>query len=334
MWASLTKHWFLTALAICYAFGYFGASHLQSLSEMTWLRSGVVFVVMWAMGVTLKAETIRSSLTRPLPSLVSIAINMVVVPLVCLPTMWLLPEKLFGGLFVTAIVPCTLASASVWTRKALGDDSIAMMTTVVTNLACVIVVPVGILLVLSQQAEVDVSQQIKKLAAVVVLPLLLAQGMRGKGAAAWADRNKPRLSLLGQCGILVMVVFGAVSSATIVDTGGASSAPIGWLVLSTLILAAAVVHTLSLLIGVVAARFFRMDRASQIAIGIAGSQKTLMVGLQIAIDCGVSVIPMLIYHICQLVIDTLIAARWKTETQRKSGPVLPEPTLPKPGASS
>ena len=52
--------------------------------------------------------------------------------------------------FVAAVVPCTLASASVWTRKAGGDDSISMMTTVVTNLACLLVVPIGVSLVLAE----------------------------------------------------------------------------------------------------------------------------------------------------------------------------------------
>ena len=135
MWASLSKHWFLTALAICFTTGYTAAEQLQPALEMTHLRSGLVFVVLWAMGVTLQADTVRKSMARPLPSLLAIGISVAVVPLLCLPTMWLLPEPFFGGLFITAIVPCTLASASVWTRKAGGDDSIAMMTTVVTNLA-------------------------------------------------------------------------------------------------------------------------------------------------------------------------------------------------------
>ena len=47
-----------------------------------------------------------------------------------------------------------------------------MMTTVVTNLACVIVVPVGILLVLAQQTQIDVVGQVQKLALVVVAPLV------------------------------------------------------------------------------------------------------------------------------------------------------------------
>ena len=308
MWAGLKKHWFLTALAICFAGGYLFAAQLKPLLGMTLLRSGLVFAVMWAMGVTLHADTIRRSIAKPLPSLLAIAINMALVPVLCLPTRWLLPDSLFGGLFVTAIVPCTLASASVWTRKAAGDDSIAMMTTVVTNLACVVVVPLGILLVLSQQAEIDAAEQVRKLAIVVVLPLVLAQLMRRAGAAGWADRNKKRLAVFGQTGILMMVVFGAVASATMVQRAGEKAG--GWTTLLLLVVAAATLHTAALYFGVTTARLLKMKRASQIAVGIAGSQKTLMVGLQIAIDCGVSVIPMLVYHLCQLVIDTLIADRW------------------------
>jgi sodium/bile acid cotransporter 7 len=244
--------------------------------------------------------------------LLAIAINVSIVPLLCLPALWLLPDSLFGGLFITSIVPCTLASASVWTRKAAGDDSVAMMTTVVTNLACVIVVPLGIWLVLSRQAEINAADQVQKLATVVVLPLVLAQVMRRAGADAWADRNKIRLSTLGQIGILVMVVFGAVASARVVgQAGGGERMTTSWLSLVSLVLSAAGLHTLTLCLGILMAKCLKMKRPSQIAVGIAGSQKTLMVGLQIAIDCGVSVIPMLAYHLSQLVIDTLVAERWK-----------------------
>lgn len=312
MWASLRKQWFLTALGICFAFGYLAAQQVRPLLEMTHLRSAIVFVVMWAMGVTLKSETIRQSVTKPLPSLVAILTNTFVVPLLCLPMFWLLPGRLAGGLFVTAMVPCTLASASVWTRKAGGDDSISMMTTVVTNLACVVVVPIGIVLVLSQQAEISAMDQFRKLALVVVLPLVLAQWMRNVGVSSWADRNKTRLSLLGQCGILTMVIFGAAASAGAVERAGQDGeATLSWLTLVLLAIVAASVHVGALWFGIMLARSLKMTRASQIAIGIAGSQKTLMVGLQIAIDCGVSVIPMLVYHLSQLVIDTVIADRWK-----------------------
>ena len=310
MWASLTKHWFLISLAISFSLGFFFADHLQPLLEMSTLRNAIVFAVMWAMGVTLRAETVRRSLAKPFPSLLAIAINAVAVPLLCLPWMWLLPESLFGGLFVTSIVPSTLASASVWTRKAGGDDSIAMMTTVVTNLACVVVVPFGIWLVLSQQAEIDAIAQVKKLGLLVVCPLILAQVMRRLGAGAWADRNRHRLSLGGQAGILAMVLFGSVASAMTAE-GEGSEATVAWLSGLAVLLAVILIHCLALYGGIGSARGAGLGRESQIAVGIAGSQKTLMIGLQIAIDCGVSVVPMIAYHLSQLVIDTIVADRWK-----------------------
>lgn len=323
MWASLTKHWFLVCLAICFTAGYLAAAQLQPVLKISEIRNSIVFAVMWAMGVTLKADTIRQSLAKPLPSLLAIGINILVVPLVCLPTMWVLPERMFGGLFIAAVVPCTLASAAVWTRKAGGDDSIALMTTVVTNLACLIVVPIGVWLVLAETAQITAVDQMKKLAIVVVAPLILAQVMRRFGLASWADRNKPRLSTFGQIGILSMVVFGAATGSGALDAStGQPEVTISWLAGAGTVIAAIVVHVLVLLIGIWLARRIGLDRPSQVAVGIAGSQKTLMVGLTIAIDCGVSVVPMLIYHLGQLVFDTLVAERWKAasdEQDRHSG---------------
>jgi sodium/bile acid cotransporter 7 len=307
---NLVKQWFLVALATCFSIGFFAAERLQILLEWDWLRNAIVFAVMWAIGVTLRGQTVRSGLLRPIPSLLAILVNVLAVPLLCLPWMLILPKHLFGGLFVTSIVPCTLASASVWTRRARGDDSIAMLTTVVTNLACVVVVPVGIWLVLSHATELDIVQQVRKLSLLVVLPLLLAQAMRRAGFDSWADRNRYRLSLAGQFGILAMVVFGAVASATSVFDARGDDAMTG-LGIAGVLISANVVHVSALSLGIVLGRLFRLNRPSQIAIGIAGSQKTLMIGLQIAIDCGVSVVPMIVYHLSQLVVDTIIADRWR-----------------------
>ena len=91
-----------------------------------------------------------------------------------------------------------------------------------------------------------------------------------------------------------------------------------WTSLGVLVVAAAAVHTVALYFGIVSARCLRLGPASQIAIGIAGSQKTLMVGLQIAIHCGVSVIPMLVYHLGQFFNDTLLADRWKRTSYQES----------------
>lgn len=307
MWSTLAKHWFLAAIGVCFLTGYFASEPLAALRTMGGTRSAIVFGVMWLMGVTLPAKAIGRSLARPLPVLLAITINVFVVPLLSLPAQTWLPESMFGGLFVAALVPCTLASASVWTRKAGGDDSISLMTTVVTNLACIVVLPIGIAMVLASKIQIPISDQMIKLGLIVVAPLILAQAMRRWGIAAWADKNKKQLSTLSQFGILAMVLFGAVSSASYADHSTAS-----WMVVLLVIVTCVAIHLLAFWIGIFTAKQTGSGRDGQIAVGFSGSQKTLMVGLQIAIDCGVSVLPMLVYHLSQLITDTIIADRWKT----------------------
>jgi sodium/bile acid cotransporter 7 len=50
-------------------------------------------------------------------------------------------------------------------------------------------------------------------------------------------------------------------------------------------------------------------RPAQIAVAIAGSQKTLMVALHIATTYfgGLAVLPAVVFHVGQLAVDTLIA---------------------------
>ncbi|TWT83154.1 Sodium Bile acid symporter family protein [Planctomycetes bacterium CA13] len=316
MWPRIKRQWFLIALATCFCIGFFASETLQPLLAMTTLRSAIVFSVMWIMGVTLKADAVRQSLARPLPTLLAIGINVLVVPLLCLPAQAILPASAFGGLFVVSLVPCTLASAAVWTRKADGNDSIALMTTVVTNLACIFVIPIGVSLVLARQADISAIEQMRKLATIVVAPLVIAQTMRTIGVAKWADRNKIRLSLLAQFGILSMVVFGAIASAGMIQNADESGVSSIGMTTATLVFLVIAIHLSAFGIGILVSRATGADRASQVAVGFGGSQKTLMVGLQIAIDLGVSVIPMLMYHLFQLTIDTVIAERWKQSSEQ------------------
>lgn len=315
---NVAKNWFLIALAVCFWFGYLGAESIAVALQWPYFRSGIVFAVMMAMGLTLRPDAIRHSIRRPAAAIIAIASNTLLVPLLALPTYFWLPADQFGGLFVASLVPCTLASASVWTRKADGDDSIAILTTVVTNLACFLVVPIGLAFVLSRQGDVFAGTQITKLASTVVAPLVLAQVFRrisvsGWSIGSWADQRKQLLSVIAQIGILVMVMLGAAKSVVIVDDGMSSS----WSWDSWLIMTASVfgVHLAAMGGSIQLAKICKVSRPGQIACGISGSQKTLMVGLQIAIDCGVSVLPMLIYHVGQLLIDTVIADRWKINSK-------------------
>jgi len=72
-------------------------------------------------------------------------------------------------------------------------------------------------------------------------------------------------------------------------------------------------HLAVLLFGMWSSKGLGFDRGNQIAVGIAGSQKTLPVSL-ILFDAyfthfTLAVIPMVFYHFGQLIADTFIADR-------------------------
>ncbi len=275
---------------------------------------------MLLMGWTLQPRSIARSIRQPLPALLAICINIVVVPLLAWSVGWLLPAELGGGLMIASLIPCTLASASVWTRAAGGDDAVAMMTTVVTNLLCFVVAPVGIWMLLGQQVKTDIASQMQGLLVQVVVPLIVGQGLRQVGLAAWADHHKAAIANVAQLGILVMVLLGAVISAeTALPTG--TSTKSGGLGSAAAIAATAIlawlVHIAAVAVGYYAAAVCGIARPQQLAIAISGGQKTLMVGLQLALGCGVSVLPMVLYHVGQLFIDTLLV-RWWTRTHHNA----------------
>lgn len=330
MWRRLTRHWFLVSIALSLLAGYFATEPIRPVRESALFRDTVVFVVMTLMGLVLSPKALRRSITRPGQSLLAIAINIAVVPLLALPFVFVLSASNYGGLIIATLVPCTLASASVWTRRAGGDDSIAIFTTVVTNLACVVVVPLGMYWLLSgRSVDISAADQVTKLATIVVAPLLLAQVLRRLGADVWADTYKLRLSLVAQLGILVMVALGAAAGTdTLANQSGQQTMQwTGVAVRFTMILfASSFVHLVALAIGIWTSRFIGGDQSEQIAVGLSGSQKTLMVGLQISIDAGVSVLPMIVYHVTQLLLDTLIADRWRSTHQKLPLPETGDPS--------
>ncbi|WP_162006560.1 bile acid:sodium symporter family protein [Roseimaritima sediminicola] len=308
----LTRHWFLIALAAALSLGFAAAEPLSPLAGSEAFRYGVVAVVLLLMGLPLHPESMIRSLRKPVAWILAVVINVAVVPLLAWAASAGLSTELAGGLIVASVVPCTLASASVWTRKAGGDDSVAMMVTVVTNLACFVVAPLWLVMLLGQRVEIDLSDQVVKLGLLVALPLVLAQVLRRLGAAVWADGHRRSLALGAQVGILVMVVVGASQGGQRLaasDTGSGGGADWLWMVVAVV-----AVHLVAMVMGIASARLGGLGRPQQIAVGIAGSQKTLMVGLQLALDCGVSMLPMIVYHVGQLLLDTVIAQRWAAKT--------------------
>jgi sodium/bile acid cotransporter 7 len=216
------------------------------------------------------------------------------------------------GLIIAAAAPCTLASAAVWTRQAGGNDAVSLLVTITTNLSCFLLTPFWLLMTIGR-ADIDLpaGQMVAKLAILVVVPIVAAQLSRlCHPVASWATQRKKPLSLLAQCGILTIVLVGAIQASERLANSASGqtllAAELAWMIVLV-----SAVHLSTLSAGFVLAKVTGLQRPEQIAVAFAGSQKTLMVGLFVATSLGVTILPMVAFHVCQLLIDTLVADRFR-----------------------
>ncbi len=313
----LKKRWFLISLVIVFSVGLVFHDSLTPIPEMKLLRSTIVFVVLYLMALPLSLKAISSGLRRPAGALLSIVMNYGLLPLVAYAVSLAITDaQVSKGLLVAAVTPCTLASASVWTRKAGGNDSVSILVTLLTNLLCFLIAPLWLLFYFgsSEGAEaISINAMVVKLGTLVVLPMALAQITRvHKPTATWSTDHKKYFSIAAQCGILSMVFMGAIKVAPELIAAGTNK---GLMLVLVTVVSVLVVHSSVFWVGLWTGRALQLPREDYIAVGFAGSQKTLMVGLLICMELKVLVIPMVLYHVCQLFIDTIFADHLVEQTK-------------------
>ena len=317
----LISRWLLIALAVVLAVGYTQAAALETLADARWLRQGIVATVMFLMALPLGVKAMLGTVRNPMPVLLAVAMNAIAVPLAAWSLsgpLALLSEDMSAGLLVAGATPCTLASAAVWTRRAGGNDAVALMVTIITNLFCFLIAPFWLLTTTGKQIDVPFLEMATRLALLVVAPMAVAQLLRlHQPFGEWATGNKIPLGVAAQIGILAMVFLGAIGAGLRLD--GDLSQLIG-LDMLAMVAAVMAVHLGVLFAGLVLARLLRQRREDQIAIGIAGSQKTLMIGLHMATTYfpgTLAMLPMIVYHAGQLLADTVVADRIR-ESDKKN----------------
>jgi sodium/bile acid cotransporter 7 len=277
---------------------------------------------MLLMALPMETAAMWQAVRRPGPAWFAAFINLGLAP----PLGWLagrlLPPELAIGVAVTTLVPCTLAAATVWTRRAGGNDAVAILVTIITNLACFLVVPAWLRLFVGESAgdiQLDYGELVLQLVLVVVSPIVVAQLARQwRPLAVWVAQHKIALGVCAQIGILSFVFACGVRCGEEINRASASSLfNVGNLGLMIVLIVT--IHLALLAFGLNAARALGMSRPDAIAVGIADSQKTIMVGLFIALKFGpAAILPMVVYHATQLLLDTVIA-----DWLRERGPKTP-----------
>jgi sodium/bile acid cotransporter 7 len=154
--------------------------------------------------------------------------------------------------------------------------------------------------------SLDAAAMMRSLVLVLVLPVIAGQLLRLlPGVPALARKLVPATSVTAR-----LLVATTLVAATALAAGGLGETAPGMLALTAA--ACLGTHLTGVFLGLVAGRLLRLDRADRIAIGFAASQKTLPVGLMLfngyyLADYPLAVLPLVVYHAGQLLVDTLIA---------------------------
>jgi solute carrier family 10 (sodium/bile acid cotransporter), member 7 len=311
MRAFLHQRWFLLSLVGVLAAGMLWPAAMGPL--VGWLPSDVlVAAVTFIMALPLETSALWRSVRRPGPAWLAALLNSGIAPILGWLASRTLPPELAVGVIVATVVPCTLATAAVWTRRAGGNDAVAFLVTMLTNLACFLVVPAWLRLLVGIRPDINYGHIVWGLILSVVLPIVVAQLLRQwRPIGSWATRRKHLLSGVAQIGVLTMVLVGAVKCGEkLQGVTDASVLSIGNVAM--MVVGVTAVHVALLSLGLALSRALRFERADAIAVAFSGSQKTLMIGAYIATTVGaLAILPMVAYHAAQLIIDTLVADWWR-----------------------
>lgn len=311
----IQKNWFLPCLALAVFSGWWFWPTIFPLADDRPTRNTIVATVLFVMALPLEFQAVKMAVRRPLPVLLAVAVTFGLLPLFCWALSTLLAPEFAVGLMAAAATPCSLASAAVWTRRAGGNDAVAILVTMVTNLGCFVVSPFWLFVSTGQEVTLGTAwDMVAKLGLLVVLPMIGAQLLRlHRPFASWATDRKKMLSILAQFGVLSMVVLGSAKA-------GHELAELQNISLPNFVpmfLAVACTHALMLAVGFRLGVLLGLERGDCIAVGFAGSQKTLVVGLHLAVTYfgGLAILPMVTYHVFQLLFDTVVADKLRVEDE-------------------
>lgn len=234
----------------------------------------------------------------------------------------LAPPEMSVGLAFFCCMPTTLSAGVALTQLCKGNVAVALLLTVVSNALGVFSVPFILPLVLGSAfggGAFDGSALFRSLVATVLLPLLVGATaqMTIPAVKQWKVNNKKLLAYLSAL-CLCMVPWMQVSKASF------ARLPLTAMSLLAAALAGATVHIAMLLTNIIMTSFIRFAKedndhvAIRKAVVLCSSQKTLPVAIAVLSQvsgllgsgAGFAVIPCVLTHLLQTVIDSIVVAQW------------------------
>ncbi|SDS71770.1 bile acid:sodium symporter family protein [Corynebacterium timonense] len=269
-------------------------------------------------GARLSTREAVRGLTHWKLHLLILGCTFLVYPLVGLalrPTTAFISDPLYQGILYAMLVPSTVQSSVALTGIARGNVSGAVVAASLSSMVGVVVTPLLVMLLMGAGEGIHVDATVfLNIGLQLLLPFVLGQIAHNvvprAGEVAGAKATK-----LVDRGSIWMVVYAAFSQGVV---SGVWSEVRVWEILLLVAVAFLLVYAMLWLTKAVsnALRFSYEDR---VAIQMCGTQKSLAAGLPMAsvifggAALGILIVPLMLYHLVQLIICSATAARYARE---------------------
>jgi solute carrier family 10 (sodium/bile acid cotransporter), member 7 len=311
------RHWFLAGLlattALAFLIPEVGARGGPLRPEIS-SKAGVA-VIFFLQGLSISPAALgRGAMRWPLHltmQLFIFAAFPVAGLLLVLAAGGFLAEDLRTGFLFLAVLPTTISTGVVLTATAGGNVSGALFNAVLANVAGVVLTPLLVALLLGVTGETPgVLPMIREVAGLLLVPLLVGQAMR----PLLLQRMTPSPRVMGAMSnlIILFIIFTALASS--VHSGAfAQSTP---LQTAAVLAGVVILFTAATAAVVLLGRSLGFDAGDRIALLFCAPQKTLAAGAPMGQvlfaghpGIGLILLPLLVYHIAQLLAGAAMAGR-------------------------
>lgn len=295
---------FPAIIIVAFLIGFLFPAQTAPLAQYTSVALGII---MFAMGLTLTLPDFALVAKRPLPVLLGVVAQYVIMPSIAVALVFVfqLPAELAIGVILVGCAPGG-TSSNVISYLAKGDVALSVTMTSVSTLLAPIFTPLLTLWLAGTLLPVDAGAMAMSIVQMVLIPIVAGLLVRWL-LRSWVDRVLPALpwvSVLGISYVVVAVVSGSADS--IVEAG-------------LLVLLVVVLHNaFGYMLGYVAARLFRyperVARTTAVEVGMQNSG--LAATLAAAHFSPVAALPAAVFSVWHNISGGLLALFFRARSAR------------------
>ncbi|MFJ7970942.1 bile acid:sodium symporter family protein [Psychrobacillus sp. NPDC096389] len=278
-------------------------------------------VVMFGMGLTLKASDFKLVFTNPIPVLIGIVAQFSIMPTIAFIIAYLLklPAELAAGLVLLGSVPGG-TSSNVMVYLAKGNVPLSITMTSVSTLLAPIMTPLLLLIFAGQWLPIDPMSMFMSIIQVIIIPIILGL-LVSKYLPTVTQKSESILPLISIVAITIIVSAIVANNKENIATAGA------------LVFVAVLMHNgFGLLLGYFAAKALRLSRQDQRAISIEVGMQNSGLGVALAASyfTPLAALPSAFASAWQVITGTFLASYWaKHEVTNDTNSKLEKKSHPK-----